>query len=283
MRVTERQMPMEKKLKEKLDLHIKRCTQKQPKLDTAIVIDGYEGHGKTTMALGIAFYVSQMTGRQFSHKNIFFDIKRLIKFAQNTKEQIIIWDEAALGGLSSQWWNKSMINLTKLLMTCRKLRHFFIFNIPKIFKLNEYLADDRTLGLIHCKAKNETQVGYFIYFKRSRKSILYDRYKRARKKSYMNYSFRGTFPDVLNPKRDYNILDVFDINDYENRKDEAIKAIGKSDDGLSQKELRLYKLKYLISQLPFKQKQIAEWFDIKQPSLSDWSKLPKKYPEILEL
>lgn len=271
MKVTDKQIPIDTKMYEKLVLCCNRCTQKQPKLDSMLILDGYEGYGKTTYSLALAYITSKLTGRPFSEKNVFFDINELIKFAQSTKEQIIIWDEGALGGLSTEWANTSQIKLTKLLMTARKKRHFWIINIPHIFKLNSYIAEDRALGLIHVYARNEVTLGRFVYYNKKKKSYLYDTYKRSRIKRYKDYNFRGTFPNVLDPKKPYNILDVFNEDEYEKQKDKAIMSIGAKAD-TSRIKLEIRALKYLAANERIK--------EINKTTLSKWRHFDRNSPEI---
>lgn len=274
MIVTNKKIPMDKAFVGKLDQLCDRCSQKKPKLDTVLIFDGYEGYGKTTMSIGAAYYIAWKTKRKFSHNNLFFKIEDLTKFAQDSDKQIIIWDEAALGGLASEWSSKSQINLTKLLMTIRKKRHFLIFNVPKIFKMNEYIGVERTLGLVHVYARKETQLGRFVYFNRRSKDTLYSRYKRTRIKDYKKYSFRGTFPDVLDPDKAYNILDKFDVDKYEEMKDAAIASIGKEDEKEDRKKKQIDYFKYKISTLPgIRTADKALWFDVNARTIRIWKNI----------
>lgn len=243
MRVTPKEIPMDKNLIEKLDLCIQRCTQSQPKLDALLVVDGYEGYGKTTLSIACMYYAKCQTGRTFDHNNVFIDCDALVDFSKNTKEQLIIWDEAGLGGLSTEWWNKSQIKLIKLLMTVRKRRHFFILNIPRFYKLKDYLINDRALGLIHVYARNEVELGRFVYYNRKCKDILYEKFTKEKKRNYKQFiSFNGTFPDVLNPKRKYNILSEFDVKEYDKRKDLNISKIGDDNKIITKKDIQKAKL-----------------------------------------
>jgi dephospho-CoA kinase len=212
------EFPMDKRLKEKMDLMINRSTGKKH-MDNLIVIDGDEGIGKSTLSVYLANYYASKTGRPFSVDNIFFDIHKLIKFAQTTEDQIIIWDEAALGGLSTEHAKQHQVNLTKLLMTARKKRHFWIFNIPKFFKLNEYILVDRAIALIHVYARREIHAGRFCYYKKKAKErLFYDRIRTRQRNYYKYMSFWGTFPNCLTK--------IIDETEYDRKKDEAIASIG---------------------------------------------------------
>lgn len=232
MRVTKFQYPMEVKMAQKLDIMIDRCTGKN-KMDNLLINDGGEGMGKTTMSLCQAVYLAEKTGRPFNVKNVFFDLDTMITFAMQTEAQIILWDEAALGGLSTEGYNKMQIKLIKLLMVARKKRHIYIFNIPSAFKLKEYIVE-RAIGLCHVYLRNEVQHGRFVYYKKSAKDGLYHKWKNSKKRLYSKYvTFRGTFPDILDPKKSYNILSEFDVDEYERKKDEAILSINKEDESKS--------------------------------------------------
>ena len=97
---------MDKALKYKMDLMIKRVTQPNPKKDCLLLVEGGEGEGKTNLSLQLAYYVKSQTGRELSNKNIFFRAEALLDFAKSTEEQIIIYDEPSLDMLSSEWWKQ---------------------------------------------------------------------------------------------------------------------------------------------------------------------------------
>lgn len=203
---------MEKRLVDKLDLMIDRLKRK---LDNVILIDGDEGYGKSNLEAGIAEYVSWKTGRSLSVDNFFFSLDKLIDFASRTEEQIICWDEGALGGLASEWWKKNQIDFIKLLMIARKKKHFFIICIPKFFKLNEYLVVDRSIALVHVYARNEIDLGRFVYYNKKDKEKLFYDWRKNKQRNYKKYySFRGTFLEYL-PK-------VIDEKIYDSKKDDAI-------------------------------------------------------------
>jgi len=219
MIVTDKQYHMEPRLIEKLDIMIQRSTKKN--FDNLLIIDGDEGYGKSTLALAIAYYVHHKTGRPFDIDNVFFKVEEMIKFAVNNSDQIIIWDEAALGGLTTQWQHKTQQKLIQMVMTARKKKHFYIFCIPKFHRLTEYLILDRSIALLHVYAINEIELGRFTYYKKKSKEWLYYMWRKNREKGYMKYkTFRGTFPNVSREK--YGIIDM---EKYEAKKDEAIKSI----------------------------------------------------------
>jgi hypothetical protein len=275
MKVTDLNYFMEPKLVEKLDLMIDRTTK--GKMDNVVIVDGHEGYGKTNISAGVAYYVHWKTKRPLSLVNFFFDVEKLIDFALKTEQQIIIWDEAALQGLAAQWQNRYQIKLVKLLMVARKKRHFFIFNIPKFYKLNEYIAVDRSIGLIHVYARRETQLGRFTYYNKKTKEILYLDWRSKRKRNYSKYyNFHGSFPEVLGK--------IVDEKAYDAKKDEGIASLGENDKTPIYSD-KLLKLQYGLTLLPdalgIKVKDLLEVLDVSKNAFHKWKEIPQKYPHLL--
>ena len=110
MKVTDKKYYMDDALKSKMDLMVARSTGKN-KMDNLVIIDGDEGYGKTNMSIALGYYYAYKTGRPFSVKNVFFSADKLLKFAQNTEDQVIIYDESALSAMSIEWFKKEQQNL----------------------------------------------------------------------------------------------------------------------------------------------------------------------------
>lgn len=248
-------MITDKLLAQKLDLMINRMGDKR-KSDNLLLVEGDEGEGKTNMAVIVADDVANKTGRSFSNKNIFFDAEKMFEFAKSTKKQIIIWDEPALSGLSTDWHNKTQKNLIKLLMMVRKKRHFMIFCFTKFFKFNEYIVVDRAIGMIHMYSSDGINVGRWAYFKKQSKELLYNYWRSTRRRAYKKfYDFRG--------KVSWKLPDIIDEKAYEKEKDKAIMSIGgDKKETLDNRENETYFIK----------KFIKNWLDngkkIKQKDLS---------------
>ena len=233
MRVTDKQYYMDDKLIEKLDLMIERCSGKH-KLDNWLVIDGDEGFGKSTMSVCCAYYMAQKLKRPFGVEQIFFDPDSFIEYGTKTKEQVIILDESVFGGLSGDAMTKIGKKLIKFAMIIRKKRHVIFLNIPKFFKLNEYLMVDRSVGLIHVYARSGTQLGRFVYFTNTQKEKLYYGYKKTKTRKYKTlYTLRGTFPDALG--------DIIDEKEYDRKKDAAILSFGAGEEDRKDSKQELFK------------------------------------------
>ncbi len=207
---------IDKKLKTKLDLMVKRL---QGVDDNLVLIDGDEGTGKSNIAAGICYYVARETGRDFTVDNVFFSAEEPLRFAASEREeQVILLDEAAFDAMASDWQKKSQRFLTKLLMTARKKRHFIVMCIPKFFKLSEYFVVDRSIALIHTYARKGVEKGRFFYYTKKKKENLFYDWKRRKMRNYSKHkALRGTFAIWL-PK-------VIDEAAYNKKKDKAIMGL----------------------------------------------------------
>jgi len=268
LRITDKGIPLDSSLVQKLDLMIKRVEQEKPKLDNLTVIEGPEGVGKTTMSTLVGYYVHYKTGRPFSEKNVFADTKEAINFSQNTEKQIIIFDEPALDVLNAEWWKETQKDLIKLLMLSRKKRHFFIFNITKFYKFSEYLVVDRASCMIHLYEQVNKNQPAFCYIGKTLLENLYNDFRKKRERNYKKYKlFTGTFPDVLDLKKSYNILNHFNLDEYERKKDIAIQSIGKKfKNDVKDLKKKIGSLKFPIQT----KKEYAEKIGIPLRTIQSW-------------
>jgi len=273
VKVTDKDYYLDGYLREFLD----KCYIREEKNhDNLTIIDGYEGFGKTTLGIAMCYYYAYTYKKAFSCKNIFFDLDSMLKFAATTERQVILWDEAALGGMAMQWQNKTQQKLVQILMVARKKRHFWIFIIPKVFKLNEYIAVDRAIALINVYSSDQITRGKFAYFSKEQKTLLFDYYRRKHLRAYRNYkSFVGKFTNTDN---------LVDMQEYDQMKDNAIEhAFAESSIGLRDSEKQLIKLKYKVSAIfDFKAQDIANEMGVGLQTIYDWRKLSLKHDFLYE-
>lgn len=274
MRFTDKDLPFEPRLIAKIDLMIKRTRKRNA--DNLIIVEGPEGTGKSNMAAGICYYFSWITGRTYTAgENVFFDPNNMMKYAVDNDEKIIHWDEAAISGLASEWQRKTQKKLVKLLMMARKKKHFYVFCIPKFHKLNEYIID-RAIGVVRVYAARGQHFGRFFYYNTKKKQLLYSSWKAKRRLMYNKYkSWRGRFSLYLEKYK------VIDPEVYNAKKEQAIRDLVK-DEGMSKHQEQLIKLKYLINSLSgITQKEKAEHFGLNPCTLTEWSHLNEKYPDLV--
>jgi len=179
--------------------------------------------GKTNMSIGISYLVAQATGRTFDNSRIFFDTAKAVDFAKTTKEQIIIFDEPAFGGLKAEWRKKTQIDLIKLLYTARIKRHFVIFNLVKFSKFNDDIIE-KAVALIRIYKRNETmKERRFLYIPHKRIPAMLDYWHRKHIRNYIKFAishgtvFKYVLPEIIN-KDEYNKI-----------KEESISMIGEDE------------------------------------------------------
>jgi len=269
MIVTDKEYYLENALVTKLDEIIRRQTKN---FDHLIIIDGDEGIGKSTFALGPAYYLAWKTGKSFTVDNVFFDLDKMLEFASKTERQVIVWDEAALGGMGMQWQSKMQQKLIQMLMVARKKAHFWFFVIPKYHKLNEYIIVDRAIGLVHVYSHDDMTRGRFVYFGKRDKNRMFYKFKKKKIRDYTKYTFRGKF---VNTER------LIDLEEYDRRKDQAILNIWKDSDQMSHKEKQFLLMKYQIASFPeLDDATKARLVGRDRTQMSQWRKLPEKYPQL---
>lgn len=274
MKVTDKDYYLDNLLYEKVELMIHRLKKIR---DMLLFVDGYEGYGKTTISVEICYLVAEMTKRKFDVDNIFFDIDEMIDFASKSKNQIILWDEAILGGLASEWRNKSQIKLRKLLGVARKKSHFFVFNIPRFYQLAQPIID-RAIGLIHVYSPDEITMGHFCYYNKQNLTTLYNAFKIQRRVHYNKFfTFRGKFTDAMYKKN------LIDIDKYEAKKDLAIAGISEeSEKELNKIDERSILLKYRFANFGgIDDKTKAKLACTSTRTITRWKDLDEKYPFLL--
>lgn len=268
MIVTDKKLYLDGLLKSKLDLMIKRMKGKR---DNVVLIDGDEGEGKSNIESLIGYYIAYTMKRKLDLNNMFFDLNALTDYAIKTEEQVILWDEGALGGLAADWWDKNQKRFIKLLMVARKRKHFFVICIPKFFKLNEYLVVDRSVALINVYSARQMEQGRFSYFNKRAKENLYYDWRKSRKRNYFKFrTFFGRFAETL-PK-------VFDEKEYDKKKDAAILSIGGTEaksERLLKREIMLDIIKNLgDTKKMFKnQKELAKFLGIGERTLIEYNRV----------
>jgi hypothetical protein len=228
--VTDKQYFMDDYIIDSLDF----CTERERlKWDNQLILDGKTGAGKSTFAFQMAYYYAWKNKKSFSVDNVFFDSTEMINYVQTNKNKIIIWDEAALDGMSVDWQNQNQQNLVKIAMTARKLGHFIIFIIPEFRKLQRYFAVEKSIALFRVYSPDGLTRGYWKLYGELTKSKLYEIEKRYNDQSTIYPTLYGKF-------RNTEDLGLLDMDAYEAKKDAAIASIGK-ESGNSKLNLRLLK------------------------------------------
>lgn len=275
-KVTDKEYTLPDFLIQKMDFASKRVSER--KLDAVFMIDGDEGFGKTGISFLLAYYIAWKTGRTFTLDNVFFDPHELINFINSTKNQVIVWDEAALGGLASGWQNKVQQMIIQTLMTCRSRQHIIFFNCPKFYRLNLYFVTDRASGLIHVYSEDGMNAGCVTYHMKEwleKMMNFWQTKKRHPYKIFYNKLLRGTFPDGFKKG-------IIDEKEYDDKKDHYTNKL-LSTYSIEKYNAKQLKLEYAIYCMKGKtRKEKSEIFGVSENSITDWGKIKEKYPEIFK-
>ncbi len=221
---------VEKKVKELLDKKVKKDLSERDK-DYVIIMDGYEGAGKSTFAMQIGKYVDPtlkldricMTCEEF---------KKAINNAK--KNQCVIYDEAVTGLTSADSISRVGKMLKSLMMQMRQKNLFVIIILPSIFEFNKYAVLSRARWFFHVYESGGRR-GYFVGYNRRDTRRLYLKGKKTYSylvRSYFNGRFYGKY--------------VVDEEEYRKKKEQALLLIDEEEDSinkwLQQRNILIYLL-----------------------------------------
>ncbi len=207
---------IDKKLYFLLD-RIKTYISKNDK-DYVLLVDGYEGSGKTTFAIQLGKYVDPtlnlnrvcMTPEEF---------KEAIITAK--KGQCVIYDEAVTGLTAGAAITKIGKLLKSLMMQMRQQNLFVIVLLPTIFELNKYAVLSRARFTFHIY-ESKGRMGYWVGLNRKDTRITYLKGKRTHTytvRSRYNGRFYGKFA-----------LGASQETPYRKKKGKALKEAGEDDE-----------------------------------------------------
>jgi len=153
---------------------IKVGVQKRDK-DFVLLVDGYEGSGKSTFAQHIGRYLDHslhldricMTADEFK-----------LAIINAKKGQCVIYDEAVTGLSSSDSISRIGKLLKSMMMQMRQKNLFVIVILPSVFELNKYAVLSRSRGLFHIYEK-AGQRGFFVGYNRKDMRKLYIKGKKT--------------------------------------------------------------------------------------------------------
>jgi len=260
----------------KIKLMNDRCTRDNKENDSVLIIEGREGTGKTNASVFTAGMVKLIRPAPI---HLFFNLDPMIKHAQSTSGQILIWDEPALDSLTSDRLNTLNKNLMKLLMTCRAKRHFIIINITDFTKFDPYIVIERPIGFVHLY---KGKVGHGCYLRFSKLERLRQLWVDKKRRVYNKLkSFYLDFPLVR--EDDFNSLDMTinglahaTLKDYKKMKDQAIASIGVVDTNKDKLKTEIRRLKKLIANEPLGQTSLvmrARHYKIDESQFRRWKNI----------
>ena len=182
---------IDKRLKRFLDEKVKDLISKKDK-DYVMLVDGYEGSGKSTFGQQIGKYVDPtlnlsricMTANEFK--------EAIIKAEKN---QCVIYDEAVTGMTAGDSITRIGKLLKSMMMQMRQKNLFVIVILPTIFELNKYSVLSRARSFFHIY-ESGGRMGYWVGYNRKDTRNIYIKGRKTysyRVKSFFNGRFYGKY------------------------------------------------------------------------------------------
>ena len=128
------------------------------------------------------------------------------------KGQVVIYDEAYTGLAARQALSKINKLIVSMMMEMRQKNLIVIIVLPTFFMLDRYVAVFRSVGLFHVYT-HKGQRGFWIYFNKKNKKLLYIFGKKLMSYTQPRVNFRGRFSGKY----------VLDEEEYRRKKDIALK------------------------------------------------------------
>jgi len=187
VKVGEQEYYIDNKLQRSLDRVKKKVTQKDE--DYFFAIDGEEGSGKSVLTMQLAKYLDPT----FNLSRLVFDAKQFEEAVMKAKKgQSIVFDEA-FRGLSSRGALSGVNKILVSLMMEMRQKNLYVFVVmPTFFLLDKYAAIFRSRGLFHVY-KNAGRRGYWVFFNKKKKKLLYLKGKPLYSYAFPRSKFRGRF------------------------------------------------------------------------------------------
>ena len=242
----EKELHIEDKLAYFLNKKVKGSLSKKDK-DYVMLIDGYEGAGKSTFGQQIGKWVDPslnlsricMTAEEF-HKAI----------NEAPKDSCVIYDEAVTGMSAGDSIAKVGKVLKALMMQMRQKNLFVIIIIPSVFELNRYTVLSRARSFFHVY-ENKGMRGFYVGYNQRDLKNLY-----LKGKQFYNYKVRSYFNGRFWGK--------YTVNEeaYREKKNKAMQNTEKKQTALEQKHTKQRNLAFkMLLDLGMTYNQIQEAFD----------------------
>lgn len=219
VRVTDKNFYMDGYLKKQLDF-LTDCVARN--WDGVFMIDGVEGGAKSR---GLAFPCAYYLDNRFNLDKVVFTPKQFEEAVLTLPHSsAIVWDEFVLGGgLSTEFMTSAQKSIMKMFSTIRKKRLFIILIIPTFFNIAPYFSVHRSRFLLHIYTPDGISRGKYKIYTWDTKRKLYFKGKKEWNYSIVPADFKCSFYDDVSPDKQPNLF--FSDDEYEAKKDEAIKSI----------------------------------------------------------
>ncbi|KKN69595.1 hypothetical protein LCGC14_0438980 [marine sediment metagenome] len=220
--------------------------------DRVFVITGFEGSGKTVLAMQLGYFFD----KDLSLDDICFSPKEFEdRITTKKKNGVVILDEGFRGLGSRAAISKENKNLIRLLQECRQRNLFIFICIPSIFLLEKYVGIFRSHGLFHTSIyKKDFKKRFYKVFNRQNKKLLYILgYKLmsySKPKIALKHRFYGKYPSTISEK------------EYRKKKLDAFKDKDNRESGEDKYKIQRDVLIYRIfTETKFKSKAVSKWLE----------------------
>lgn len=226
-------------------------------MDMVGIVDGFEGVGKSVLAMQCGFYVDPT-----------MTLDRVCFNADSFKEavlkadrgQCIIYDEAITGAFNREAIQLMNIMLVKMMAQIRQKNLFMILVLPSFFDLDKNLAIWRSKFLVHCYFGKNFQRGYFRFANLDKKKEIYVLgQKLYRYPSHPDkWNFRGRF------------VNHYVFNEAAYRKKKANELTDQDYESISLRKIRGQRdsLVIMLTNMGFAQEHVSEFSDLLNEGLS---------------
>lgn len=211
--------------------------------------------GKSVLGMTVCAYLKSALNKfgintNYTLNDIYFDNKKMIDEVQKKpKYAINHYDEGREGLATSKTYQQFQQNLMDFYAECGQLNHIWVIVMPDFFEMKEDIAVGRSEFLINVYRKEEKRIvdlykegkprpvvklmrGYFEFFNRKQKSLLWDIAKAKRQKRYnlIKPAFIGRFTEQYPlDEASYKQLKKDSLSRFQKRKQEQSVARSKSD------------------------------------------------------
>jgi hypothetical protein len=238
---------------------VKNYISKRDK-DYVLLMDGYEGSGKTTLAIQCGKYVDPT----LDLNRICMTPEEFQEAINNAKKgQCVIYDEAVTGLTAAASITKVGKILKSMMMQMRQKNLFVIVIMPVIFEFNKYAVLSRARFFLHV-FEIGSRMGYFVGFNKRDTRRTYLKGKKTH-----SYTIRSIFNG-----RFYGKFGLGDSQEplYRKKKEEALFLIGEEEEEDSRGKKWMMQrdfLLYLLNSKGMAQSKIEEEFKTWKYPLTD--------------